>query len=400
VDLELFTNDRTGKLVPIQGTDPQTGSWEHYSFLADPLTDQEPSLSPGTYRAVSRARAALASLDSLARQLPNPSLLRQQSLRREAQSTSALEGTYAPLDQVLAEDEEAPSSTDLREIVNYVAMADQAFDWLADGRPVTIGLLRDLQRTLMAGTANEGPDSGTLRNRQVVIGLRADALPGEPAVKAARFIPAPPGLDLEARLQDLLTWMAADHTRDIDPVVAAAMAHYQFESLHPFHDGNGRLGRLLIVLHLLMSGTLTEPTLTVSPWFEARRREYYDRLLLVSARGAWDEWIDFFSRGLESAALDTKAKMLALLEVQRQLREQVSASTLRSESAQKLVDLAIARPSFTVRVVARELKLSYARANGLIGQLCDLGILAPTSQQATYARRFHAPQVVAVLLQH
>ena len=116
------------------------------------------------------------------------------------------------------------------------------------------------------------------------------------------------------------------------------------------------------------------------------------------SQGAWDEWIDFFARGLESAALDTKAKMLALLEVQRQLRDQVSASRLRSENARKLVDLAVARPSFTVRVVARELGLSYARANGLIGQLSNLGILAPTSRHATYARRFHAPQVVAVLL--
>ena len=385
--------------MPIHGSDPRTGPWEHYAFLVDPLSGDEPALSPGTYRAVSRARAALASLDSLARQLPNPSLLRQSSLRREAQSTSALEGTYAPLDQVLIEDEESPSSADLREIVNYIAMADQAFEWLADGRPITIGLLRDLQRTLVAGTNHDGPESGILRTHQVVIGVRSDAEPSELAVKAARFVPAPPGPDLEARLRDLLTWMAIDHAENIDPVVASAMAHYQFESLHPFHDGNGRVGRLLVVLHLLMSGTLTEPTLTVSPWFEARRREYYDRLLLVSAQGAWDEWIDFFARGLESAALDTKAKMLALLEVQRQLRDQVSASRLRSESAQKLVDLAVARPSFTVRVVARELKLSYPRANSLIGQLSNLGILAPTSQHATYARRFHAPRVVAVLLQ-
>jgi Fic family protein len=193
-----------------------------------------------------------------------------------------LEGTYAPLREVLTEDEQAPSSSNLVEVFNYVRMANQAFAWLHDGRPLTAGVLCDLQGVLVRGTPSEARFPGQVRGDQVVVGRRPDASPDEPPVKAARFVPSPPGLDLEARVRDLVAWMSRDHTGAIDPVVAAAMAHYQFETLHPFHDGNGRVGRLVIVIQLMLAGVLSEPTLTVSPWFEARRAEYFDRLFGVS----------------------------------------------------------------------------------------------------------------------
>jgi len=122
--------------------------------------------------------------------------------------------------------------------------------------------------------------------------------------------------DLEARLRDLVAWMHADHSGSIDPVVAAAMGHYEFEALHPFHDGNGRLGRLLIVLQLYSAGVLTEPTLSVSPWFEARRQEYYNALLRVSTDGDWSTWIEFFALGLAESAEAARTRMLALAAVQ------------------------------------------------------------------------------------
>ncbi|MGY4644467.1 Fic family protein [Cellulomonas sp. URHB0016] len=298
---------------------------------------------------------------------------------------------------MLTADEEQPSSSELREVLNYVSMADAAFAWVDQGRRLTTGMLCELQSILVARTRSEGRSSGHVRDIQVVVGRRDGAAPDLLPVKAARFVPAPPGLDLEARLGDLLTWMGAEGHDEFDPVVSVALAHYQFETLHPFNDGNGRLGRLLTVLHLLKLGVLSEPTLTVSPWFEARRSEYYDLLLAVSTDGDWDAFVRFFATGLHASATQTHRRMLDLVDVQRQLKDRVRDSRLRAESAQTLVDYAVARPSFTVRMVERDLHLSYARANGLINQLIALDVLAPVGG-SDYRRRFFSPAVWRVLV--
>jgi len=395
VDLEMFVNDAPGTLVAIQGNDPVRGPWQHRAFVPHPLPDEMATLTSSTYLAVSNARAALAALDTTARRLPNPTLLRATTLRREAQSTSALEGTYAPIEQVLTADEDEPATPELVEILNYVRMADLGFGWIGDGRPLTVSVLSDLQGVLMRGTPL-ADQSGRSREQQVVIGVRPDTDPLGFPIHAARFIPAPPGVDLEAGLQDLVKWLQADHRAQVDPVVGAAMSHYQFETLHPFRDGNGRVGRLLIVLYLQASGVLSEPTLTVSPWFEARRSEYYDRLLGVSTRGDWDGYIRFFADGLREAADLTQAAMIDVVAVQAELKAIVRSSPLRADSAHGLVDLAIAHPTFTVRRVEADLRLSYGRANKLVSQLVDLGVLAVIDPDV-YKRRFYAPRVIETL---
>ena len=400
MDLSIFTPNAPGDLVPINGTDPRHGPWEHAAFVPHPLPTLPPDLSARTYRVVADARAALAALDSTARRLPNPRIFRRPALQAEAQSTSALEGTYAPLSEVLTADEERPPNLDLREVLNYVRMGDAAFGWIEEGRPLTVGLLEELQAMLVRGTRNESGASGSLRSHQVVIGQRTEVPPGTLPMLAARFIPQPPGLDLRAKLQDLLNWMSdREVVQEIDPVVAAALVHYQFETLHPFHDGNGRIGRFLIVVHLLRQGVLLEPTLTVSPWFEARRSEYYDRLLAVSTSGDWDPYIKFFATGLESSASTTHERMNALVKVQESLKERIRKSHLRADTAHALVDYAIANTSFTVRAVERTLRISYARANGLVAQLVQLGVLAPVeTHSGSVSRRFYAPEAFAVLV--
>lgn len=391
----MFQNSTMGSLVPIDGHDPQLGAWDHKAFVPVPLSDEMPDLTPATFLAVSDARAALAALDSTSRQLPNPQLLRLPTLRREAQSTSALEGTYAPLAAVLTADENNAPTAELVEVLNYVRMANIGFDKVARGQTISVSMLSELQGILMRGTPLHSV-SGRVRDNQVVIGRRPDADSlGFPA-HAARFIPSPPGLQLEANLRDLTDWMQQPHGALIDPVVAAAMSHYQFETLHPFRDGNGRLGRFLIVLHLQLGGVLEEPTLTVSPWFESRRHEYYDVLFGVSADGDWDRFVRFFARGLQAAADQTRRQMVALVGVQAELKEVVRSSNLRADSAHALVDLAVANPSFTVRKVESELNLSYTRANKLVGQLVDLGVLHQVPGD-TYDRRFFAPRVLLTL---
>lgn len=304
-----------------------------------------------------------------------------------------LEGTYAPMEEVPATgEEEQQKDANLGEVMNYVRVAEHAFAWLDEGRPVTLGLLSELQGRLVPGTRAEGAHSGRLRDVQVVVGGHSGA-----RVQDARFVPRPPGPGLDAQVRDLLTWMADDHGGRLDPVVAAGMAHYQFEVLHPFNDGNGRLGRLLVVLHLLQSKVLSEPTLTGSPWFEARRAACYDGLFGVSTRGDWDGWLRFFADGLAQSARETESTLSDLLGVQERLRAKVRAAGLRAENAMTVVDFALAQPVFTVRAVQRRLGVTYARANGLVRQLVAAGVLRQYDE-AVYDRRFTAPDVLAVLL--
>lgn len=390
----MFANSPTGSLVPIDGHDLRFGVWEHVAYLPHPLPAMTPELTVTTFNAVANARAALAALDSSARRLPNPGLLRRPTLRREAQSTSALEGTHAPLSAVLAAAEgEDPDDATLREVLNYVWAAEYAFDWHAEGRPLTVGLLADLQGRLVRGLGVDSRRAGRLRDIQVMIGTH----PGV-RVQDARFVPPPPGTELEHRMRDLVEWITSDHGSLIDPVVAAGMAHYQFETLHPFVDGNGRIGRLLAVLHLMYSGVLSEPTLTISPWFEARRADYYDRLLAVSATGDWDSWIRFFADGLAASAAETEQQLMDLLAVQADLKERVRSAGHRADNALRLVDFCLEQPIFTVRQAERHLGLSYPAANTWVNKLVAAGVLRRYDPTATYDRPFTAPDVLAILL--
>ena len=398
MDVKLFQKAPFGTLVPISGSLPGGTVWHHWAFLPNPLGDESPELTGRAYRRVGDARAALAALDSTAQRLPNPRLFRSSTLRLEAQSTAALEGTYEPLARVLAADSDDVQDPSLREVINYVTVAETAFEWADQGRGWNVASLAVLQSMLMRGTSSERECSGQVRPIQVVIGRREGVSPSEIPIKAARYVPPPPGTDLEARLRDLIAWMQADHSDQIDPVVAAAMAHYEFGALHPFHDGNGRLGRLLIVLQLYASGVLTEPTLSVSTWFEERRSEYYDALLGVSAEGDWSTWIEFFALGLAASAHAARMRMLALAAVQAELKERLKSTSIRTANARLLIDFAVGQPTFTVAQAAHAMGMGSAGAKKLIDSLVNNDILAPYDDRL-YGRRFHAPRVLQILLE-
>lgn len=179
--------------------------------------------------------------------------------------------------------------------------------------------------------------------------------------------------------------------------VAAAMGHYTFEALHPFHDGNGRMGRLFIVLQLNRHGILTEPSITVSPRFEARRQRYYGALLGVSTTGDCSTWVGMFAEGLARSAITAQDRMLALAQAQADLKDRLQRSRTRSASARLLVDYAVGRPTFTVREAAEAIGLQYQGTNKLVDALVELGILAEYGERS-YNRRFHAPVVLDILL--
>lgn len=371
MDLTAIVNSPVGQLVPISGLDPSRGEYyEHQAFVPAPLpTDVDAlRLSGDTWSVVVAAAAALAALDQAGGQIPNPDLFGRPTLRREAQSTSALEGTYAAFTDLLEADlgqRNEVRSAELREVLNYVDAAEQAFEWIRD-RPVTRGLLGELQRTLVSGTAGEFSDAGKVRDRQVVIGAR------RVPITEARFVPSPPGHLLETGFDDWLRWVNAGSS--IPEVVRAALAHYQFETLHPFSDGNGRLGRLLVVLQLMQYAVLHYPILLVSPWFEARRREYQDELLRVSQTGDFNSWVAFFSEGLRAQAAETLRRVEALLEYQDEIRQRISEQQIRGVRARIMEDL-VGQPIIAVNWAATTYGVSYQAANEAIARLVRDGVL-------------------------
>jgi Fic family protein len=388
VDLEALSRSPIGQLVPISGTDGRSGEHYQYSaYLANPLPDQVDLSSP-TWTAVARAEAELARLDQAARQIPEPGLLRRPALRREAQSTSALEGTYAPLEDVLESDleERGQLSLAMREILNYVVAAEEAFGWILERR-LTTGLIESLQRILVQGTPGEYSDAGRVRDRHVFIG------PRDAPIAAARFVPAPFGDQLKSGFEAWNEWTNAPH-EDMPPVVQASLAHYQFETLHPFSDGNGRIGRLLIVLQLMRLGVLRHPILVVSPWFEARRSEYQDALLALSVTGDWDRWVRFFATGVGSSAETTHRRVDSLLSWQEQTLQRIREAGVSGVAERVAADL-IGAPILRASQVASRHQVSHQGAMNALRRLAELGIVEERVRNGRIS--FTASEVVALI---
>lgn len=368
MDVERLSRSPIGSLSPIHGIDPISGKdFDHFAFVPDPLP-REVTLLSATWRSVVAAETALGRLDQAAQQFPEPGLLRRPALRREAQSTSALEGTYAAIETVLASEPEERRglSVELREVLNYVVAAEHGFSWVLD-RPITVSMIEHLQGVLVAGTPGEREDAGRLRQRQVFVGAR-----GTPAAQS-RFVPPPPGVGLSAAVSDWVGWIR-DPPDDLSPVVRAAMAHYQFETLHPFFDGNGRIGRLLIALSFMQDAVLREPILIVSPWFEARREAYQDGLLNLSATGNWNAWISFFASGVQSSADQTRSRMERLFAWREAALSRVREAGISGVAERVAGDL-IGSPIVRAPIVASDHQVTPQGAMLALRRLVEIGLL-------------------------
>lgn len=388
MEARKFANSPIGNLIPIRGTDRRGAPYQDFAFAAHPL-GQPPALATSTWAQVSTANRALGRLQQGSLVVINPGLLRQPTVRREAQSTSALEGTYAPLEDVLAADviEGSERSPALNEVLNYVAAAEGGFQWVQQGRAITSGLLCDLHRTLVKGTAADTIEAGRIRRVQVVIGSRGGR------VEDARFIPMPEGPALEAAVNDLLAWMQLPPT-DLDPIVATAMAHYQFETLHPFNDGNGRIGRLLIVLQLVALGVLPEGLLSVSPWLEQRREQYQDLLSHVSATGEWDDWVAFFAKAIEVSAVDSANRISGLVDLQTDFHETLRDAGARG-AVRDIADILIGSPFVNIPNLRDKTGLTYQAVSNAVRRLVELGILEQRNSAGVMA--FRAPAVIDII---
>jgi Fic family protein len=388
MDVPAFATSPIGQLVPISGYDARhQADYAHFAFVPEPLP-QEVQLTGETWNVVSRAMNSLGRLDQAGRQLPNPQMFRRSSIRREAVSTSALEGTHAAFTDVLEADVStgASRSPEVTEVLNYVRAAEHAFESVRD-RGLTLGLLLELQAILVKSTASSSAADGRIRNHQVVIG------PDHCTVEESRFVPPPPGDHLVGGTNDWEKWISSDHA--LPAVVQTALAHYQFETLHPFADGNGRIGRLVVVLQLMTLGELSEPLLTVSPHLEARRSQYTDGLLAVSRTGDFDPWVRFFAGAVQASADQTVEKVGQLLEFQDAIRTRIREEPIRGVAAQIAEDL-IGQPITTPTYASERYSVTYPAANSAVAKLTSLGILTELTGRA-YGRVFAAKDVLRII---
>jgi Fic family protein len=387
MDVDKLRSSPIGQLVPISGYDSRFGEqYDYFAYVPDPLPAQLNLDSP-TYAAVIDAAAAMARADQAASLLPNPVLLARPATRREAVSTSALEGIYAALSDVFEADfldaDEITSS--VSEVHNYVRAAERAYELIGQGHPISIRMLEDLQQELLRGTASDGPHAGSVRTTQVFIGV------GNRRVDSARFVPPPAGHRLTDGLQ---SWEAWIQDRSVIPtIIRVAVAHCQFETLHPFHDGNGRLGRLVMALQLMGAGDLRYPVLNISPWLEQNRTEYQDGLLRVSQTGEWDPWVCFISAAVHAEALEVIARVDKLLA----LREGFRATLQGSKGVSlRIADDLIGYPMITASLAAKLYEVSYQAANSAIAKLVGLGILRQRTA-GRYDRIFQCDAVLTAL---
>lgn len=336
-------------------------------FLPNPLPPiQTPSLDGEMAVLLTEAVQALSRLDGLASILPSTNLFLAMYVKQEAVLSSQIEGTQASLEDVLAYEAYGGVhiADDVEEVVNYVAALNLGVS-LLDENATTIWMIRQIHQRLMQGVRGGDKQPGEIRTTQNFIGS-ADG-----RIEHARFVPPPPTMVGEL-LENLEAFL---RLRNLPALVQAAYAHAQFETIHPFLDGNGRIGRLLIALILLERKALSLPLLYVSLYLKENRAEYYDRLQAIRVAGDWGGWLRFFLRGVVDVAGRATATAQAVIALDRKTREQLAFEGKRTGNLLRCIDALFQQPRTTGTHLAKKLDVSYQTANALTLRLVELGIL-------------------------
>ncbi len=334
------------------------------AFHPDPLPP-ELTWTPKLVRALSDADQLLGRLAGERRRLPNPHLLIRPFVQREAAFSSRIEGTESTLGELLAAEAGAVvarSPEDLREVGNYVTALEHGIARLK-ALPLSIRLVRELHEKLMTGVRGDHATLGELRRSQNWIG------PPGSTLAQATYVPPPH----DEMLDDLGAWEKFLHDETLPPLVQTALMHYQFEAIHPFLDGNGRVGRLLITLLLMQRGVLPLPLLYLSAFFEATRRDYYDGLRAVTESSAWEDWLLYFLNGVARQSEDALSRAERINQQLDQWRERVSRTG--SGVALRLLDLLGTNPFITVRKGEAQLEVAYNTAAAALRRLVKLRIV-------------------------
>jgi Fic family protein len=339
------------------------------AFIPAPLPPAPPlEISPRLLDSLARASEAVGRLDGAARNLPNPQLFVAMYVRREAVLSSQIEGTQSTLDDVLAyelDDRTPELPGDVVEVVNYVRAMYHGLDRLRS-LPLSLRLIREIHAELLSSGRGAERMPGEFRTSQNWIGA-----PGA-TLATASFVPPPPA-ELMTSLGNLETHL---HRGSYPVLINAALAHAQFETIHPFLDGNGRVGRLLITFLLVHGGALREPLLYLSGYFRARRLEYYDRLTAVREEGDWEGWVEFFLAGVAATAQEATATATAIVELRDRHRE-LAART--GSYGLPFLDQLFRQPVVNLRSVRDALGTSSPTAAALIGAFEREGLLDETT---------------------
>lgn len=364
-----------------------SGEMAYKSFVPTPLPPK-PSieLTEDMINLLIKANSQLAVLESIATRIPNVELFISMYVRKEALMSSQIEGTQATLEDVLDPMIEANTNRNVADVVNYIKATEFAIKRLHE-LPLCNRLIKETHAVLMEGVRDQEKSPGEFRRSQNWIGGQGSTL------KNARYIPPSPDDMLEA-MSDLEKYINADD--ELDALIRAALIHYQFETIHPFLDGNGRVGRLLITLFLMEKKVLSTPALYISYFLKKNRVEYYDRMTEVRAKGNYEQWVTFFLRALLESAVDATATIDELIALHDKNAAVISGMGRAAKNAMLVFEYLEANPIIEIRKTAEALSITFNTASSAVKRLTDAGILVQTTN-ASRNRTFAYEDYLSIL---
>lgn len=371
--------DRAGKFVT------QPGGYK--AFLPKSLPPNPPIRYDGELQSLlSKADRALARLDGMTTVLPNPDLFIAMYVKKEALLSSQIEGTQASLEGVLEfEADLIPKENidEIKEVINYIKALNYGMERLKE-LPMSLSLIKEIHKILLEGTRGANRNPGEFRRSQNWIGA-----PGFP-ISEAIFIPPPPDSVIPA-MGEFEKFLHQES--NIPSLVKIALVHAQFETIHPFLDGNGRIGRLLITFYLFWKGILSKPLLYLSFYLKKKRVEYYDLLMKVRIEGVWENWVKFFLAGVSETCEEAANTARAIFQLKEDLITKLYESSVGSIYGVKLIDLLFITPLISVREISDKLNISKEAANELVKKFEKINILKEITGKRRYKKFSFVPYI-------
>lgn len=346
-----------------------SGEMAYKSFVPNPLPPVPPiELSEDIVGLLVKANSQLAVLESIAARIPNVELFISMYVRKEALMSSQIEGTQATLEDILDPMLDTNTNRNIADVVNYIKATEFAITRLQT-LPLCNLLIKETHAVLMKGVRGQEKNPGEFRYSQNWIGGQGSTL------KNARYIPPSPD-DMQNAMSDLEKYINTDD--DLDALIQAALIHYQFETIHPFLDGNGRVGRLLITLFLMDKGILTTPALYISYFLKKNRVEYYDRMTEVRTKGNYEQWIIFFLQAIMESAGDATSTIDELITLHDTNTSVISKLGRASKNTMLVFDYLESNPIIDIGKTAEALSITFNTASSAVRRLVDAGILVQT----------------------
>ena len=367
-----------------------SGKLAYYSFFPTPLQSlRQLYLTEETYRTLSACSRKLGELEGMLYFVPNADMYLTMYVRKEALLSSQIEGTQCTFDDLLSPSQTQLHHKDVADVVNYVRAVDRGVELLKK-MPLCTRLLRQVHAVLLDGVRGTEKNLGELRSSQNWIG------PSGCTIATASFVP-PNIEDLSNTLQDLERFINEPQV-EMDPIVRAALVHYQFEIAHPFLDGNGRLGRLLITLMLINDGVLHSCLFYPSFQFKKNRSEYYRQLTSVRERGTYEEWIEFFCNSLLESAEDSVGSLKNLVDLHNRSTATITENLGRTAAnGQRLLGILEEHPIVDTAFIAAQLDIGRSTASSLVKSFEELGILRPLDESRQRYRQYGYEEYLSIL---